>query len=485
MNNRSRDGFDRKGLSFIAKTLIVIALLIVSTKLIADGAAVFFLSIPKNTALAGDEETISPLETAEATNITPPPPQFITGKTIEESVPEEGKFIGANLDTMKLYLYEDGEHIKTYDILSKGRPGSRWETPSGSYEILYKTTNHFSSIGEVWMPYSMQFFGNFFIHGWPYYDNGIEVSEGYSGGCVRMSTPDAKEIYEFADVGTTIYVFESYDSGTTETGESEEGETELIAKIREARGLELADISLPNVSAASYVVADIDSGQIYAQKNADESRPIASLTKLMTALIANDTIHYDREIVVTERAASAYGNMAEFSAGERMSVTDLMYPMLLYSANDAAISIGDYFGEGYFSSLMNNQARALGMTKSRFVEPSGLSAENVSSAKDVFKLAQYIHQRKNFILDLTRTESKTIHTNFGSHTFKNIHQLRNIEGYLGGKNGFINASGKTLLTLLETTDKNGNLRTVAIVVLGSDDSASDTLSLLSWLKKAL
>lgn len=479
MNRSSRDGLDRKGIAFTAKIFVVIAFLIISTKFIADGAVTFFLSVPDNTAFASNTEQIPATKPAET---TPPPPQFIVGKTIEESVPEEGKFIGANLDTMKLYLYEDGELIKEYDILSKGRPGTRWETPSGVYEILYKTPNHFSSIGEVWMPYSMQFFGNFFIHGWPYYDNGVDVSQGFSGGCVRMSTPDSKEIYEFADVGTAIYVYESYD---TSEAEDDEIETELISKIKEVQGIELANIALPYTSAPSYLVADIESGQIYAEKNADSVRPIASITKLMTALIANDTIHYDRQIAVTGKAANSYGNLANFREGERLSITDIMYPMLLYSANDAAIAVGDYFGESYFQTLMNRQARALGMSNTSFVEPSGLSAENVSTAKDIFKLAQYIHQRKSFILDVTRTESKTVNTSLATHTFQNIHQLRHIEGYAGGKNGFISASGKTLLTLFEIPDEEGKVRTIAIVVLGSEDSASDSLGLLSWLKRSL
>lgn len=482
MHRNHRDGFDRKGFTFAVRALILVILLVVGTKFIAQGAITFFFSVPDHTAFASDTQNVS---RTSATKHVPPPPQFIVGKTIEESVPETGKFIGANLDTMKLSLYEDGEHIKTYDILSKGRPGTRWETPSGVYEILYKTENHFSSIGEVWMPYSMQFFGNFFIHGWPHYDNGIDVSPGFSGGCVRMSTPDSKEIYEFAKVGTTIYVYESYKHADDEVvTEAEEG-TELLSKIKEVRGIELANIAPPYISAGSYIVADIDSGQIYAEKNADQVRPIASISKLMTALIANDTIHYDRQIVVSNNAASSYGNLAGFSAGEKMSITDMMYPMLLYSANDAAISIGDYFGEGYFKTLMNKQAQALGMSNTTFVEPSGLSAENVSTSKDIFKLAQYIYKRKSFIFDLTRNESKTINTSLTSRTYQNIHQLRQIEGFVGGKNGFISASGKTLLTLFEVQDKNGKIRTIAVVVLGSEDSSSDTLALLSWLKRSL
>ena len=108
------------------------------------------------------------------------------------------RFIAANLSEMRLYLFENGVATATYPILSKGKRGSRWETPTGLYKIETKEQDHFSSLGQVHMPQSMQFFGNFFIHGWPYYPDGTPVPEGYSGGCIRLSTDDATAVFEFA-----------------------------------------------------------------------------------------------------------------------------------------------------------------------------------------------------------------------------------------------------------------------------------------------
>ena len=99
----------------------------------------------------------------------------------------------------------DGEMVKAWDILSF-RDFGKFATPTGSFEALTKEENHFSSIGKVWMPYSVQFHGDYFIHGWPYYPGGEPVPQGYSGGCVRLSVEDAKELYALIKVGMPILV---------------------------------------------------------------------------------------------------------------------------------------------------------------------------------------------------------------------------------------------------------------------------------------
>ncbi len=112
----------------------------------------------------------------------------------------------ADLQNMKVDLVSKGQVIKTFDIISKGRPASYYETPAGDYTIKSKQENKFSNLGHVYMPYSMQFYGNFFIHGIPYHADGTRVSSSYSGGCIRMSDADAKEIYEFSKVGTRLLI---------------------------------------------------------------------------------------------------------------------------------------------------------------------------------------------------------------------------------------------------------------------------------------
>lgn len=130
-------------------------------------------------------------------------------------IPSTGKVIFVNLDKMEISLYEDNALIKTYPIVSKGKIDSYFETPTGAYTILNKSVNRFSSIGEVYMPYSMQYWGNFFIHGIPYYPNGTKVSSSYSGGCIRIGDENMKEIYNFSNTQTKIIVINTNQYATS------------------------------------------------------------------------------------------------------------------------------------------------------------------------------------------------------------------------------------------------------------------------------
>ncbi|MDD5098804.1 MAG: L,D-transpeptidase, partial [Candidatus Colwellbacteria bacterium] len=97
-------------------------------------------------------------------------------KVRDRFIIEEADFVEANLSEMSLKVYLKGEIEKEVKILTKGREGSWWETPAGIYQIESKEESHFSSFGRVYQPWSMAFQGNFFIHGWPYYQNGEPVS---------------------------------------------------------------------------------------------------------------------------------------------------------------------------------------------------------------------------------------------------------------------------------------------------------------------
>jgi hypothetical protein len=112
----------------------------------------------------------------------------------------------ADLQNMNISLFKSGKLLKNFKIVSKGRPGSYYETPAGNYEIKGKFGNKFSNLGGVYMPYAMQFYGNFFIHGIPYHKNGTKVSTSYSGGCIRIADSDAKEIYDFSNTGTRLII---------------------------------------------------------------------------------------------------------------------------------------------------------------------------------------------------------------------------------------------------------------------------------------
>src|SRR5690606_11811505 len=119
---------------------------------------------------------------------------------------------------------------------------------------------HFSSIGQMWMPWSMQFQGNFFIHGRTYYPDGTPTSSDFTGGCIRLSTNDAERVFRLVNVGTPVLVSEARlvgDSFTYETSHQ--------------------DIA----SAATHLSGDLGNNHVFVSKDATAPVPIASITKLM------------------------------------------------------------------------------------------------------------------------------------------------------------------------------------------------------------
>jgi D-alanyl-D-alanine carboxypeptidase len=200
----------------------------------------------------------------------------------------------------------------------------------------------------------MVFQGNFFIHGWPYYPDGTDVASTYSGGCIRLSTKDAKEIYQMIKVGMPVIVSE------------ESFKSDNFAYPQEK--IEA------NVSAKSYLVADLKSRSVLASSEHTGPLPIASITKLMTALVAAEYINLDKPINV-RASAMVQTSVPRLKAGESRSAYQLLYPLLAESSNEAAYALSDHLGRNYFVTLMNQKAEALGMKTAHFEDPAGIDWE--------------------------------------------------------------------------------------------------------------
>lgn len=391
---------------------------------------------------------------------TTTPQRIINTLTIADVIPTEGKFIAADLVHMTLQLYEHGTLVESLPIQTKGKPGTPWETPSGFYSIKTKERSHFSSIGKVYMPYSMQFYGNYFIHGWTYYPDGTPTSASFSGGCIKLTTDDAQRVFEFADIGTKVFVYDNK-------------QTEPLDPLT-------MQSNPPAVEAQAYLVADIDTGDVYAEYNAQDVRPIASITKLMTALVANETISLDKKVQVIEGALSNPPQPAS-TTKQTFLVNDLFYPLLMQSSNLVADSLASYYGTGAFVRWMNATAHALGMENTTFADPSGISPNNLSSAEDLYRLAKYLAHKKPFVFKITRTPTRNITTQEGrAFLIKNLNAPANTEHFEGGKVGHTRAAQDTMLSVLSPTI-DGVERRIAVIVLGSPDQQSDTTLLARWV----
>ena len=384
----------------------------------------------------------------------------------ERLIEGQKDFAVVDLQAMELALYGSGKPIKTFKILSKGMDGSWWETPTGIYTALYKESNHFSSIGKVWMPWSIQFYGNFFIHGWPYRSDGTPVPQSYSGGCVRLSTEDAKEVFYFVKRDMPILVHEI--------------EPSVVAKpvLQPISN----DIGAPKILANAVLAADLETGDVILNKNADEILPVASLAKLMTATVAGEMIYLGRTIEIRRDMLKDPIQSYALEVGNRYQVFDLLYPLLMQSSNGASRALAAFLGNDYFVEQMNKKAKTLGMSDTRFVDPAGIGDGNVSSLADFGKLARYIFEKRRFIFDITRGRGYDVFGDSNLAKIDNFNEFYSEGNLVGLKNGKTVGAGETLLGIWKMRDGQDFERVIMVGILGSESRVSDAQAVRIWLE---
>ena len=203
-----------------------------------------------------------------------------------------------------------------------------------------------------------------------------------------------------------------------------------------------AHAGAPPVSARAFVIQDAATGEVLAQHASWARVPIASITKLMTVLVALEHAHLDDVVNVRSDAAAVGESTINLRAGERISVRDLVEGALIQSANDAADALADYVGHGSsarFVTLMNAKARELGLTRTRFTRPDGLDAPgHLSSARDVTELAEAA-MRLPAVRSIVRRRTASISGGRVLHTWNDLLGL--FPGLLGVKTGHTAGAG--------------------------------------------
>ena len=221
-------------------------------------------------------------------------------------------------------------------------------------------------------------------------------------------------------------------------------------------------------TARSSIVIDIDSGRVLYENNADEVRLIASITKIMTCIIALEEGDLDSYVKADEEILKMYGTSIYLEVGEKMKLIDLLYGLMLRSGNDAAVVIAKKIAgsEGKFVKMMNEKAKEIGMTNTTFSNAHGLDEEtkNYSTARDMAKLSRYAYKNKTY-RKITNSEEYRVKTNNKSYLWYNRMKLLGDYKYCtGGKNGYTPSAGKTLVT----THKKNDLK-ITIVSLDDND----------------
>jgi len=244
----------------------------------------------------------------------------------------------------------------------------------------------------------------------------------------------------------------------------------------------LQPIKIDNLSAEAYMVADIDSGVIYAKKNLDKQRPMASVTKLLTALTANAVIRYDAKIAIDADSPITSSDYRGIHRGTKLDANDTVFPLLMESNNAVAHSLAKHYGTNNFLTKMRQQAKAIGMDHTTLADASGISAGNMSTARDLFKLARYIYNNSQFILNVTKLKEQSISSDMGTYNISNHNHFANDPNFIGGKTGYTTAARQTMLSIFRVTIS-GEERRIAIIILGSDKRKSDISTLYNWFNK--
>lgn len=388
-------------------------------------------------------------------------PTYIELDKIE--IPTEGKFITADLGTMIITLYQDGQTVTTVPIETIGKEGAAWETPRGLYKVETKERNHFSSIGKVFMPYSMQFNGNYFIHGWTYYPDGTPVSAEFSGGCIKLKTVDAEKIFNFVSVGTPVYVF-------SDTSNVKNKDKNYISK---------SEVKVPEVSASSFLIADVNSGEVLIEKNRVAVLPSGQVSQLVSSLVTLDAINFFNQTKVKSGQITEFGSATLLLPGEKIVVKDLLYPMLFGDNGVAATTLAGVMGKETFVAKMNGRAKSIGLVQSTFTDPAGLIEGNLSSATDLFRLTRHTYIFKNYLFGITREKEKIS----GRHIWYNQNGLTGLDGFLGGFYGQTTSNKSAAVALFSIPNASTSTPIVVITVLDSNDAKADLALLADYARR--
>lgn len=232
------------------------------------------------------------------------------------------------------------------------------------------------------------------------------------------------------------------------------------------------------VSAASYVVFDVATGEVLVAKNQDTVRSVASVTKLLTAAALVQSQDLEQVGVIEVSDVAAEGRAGKLAVGDMYTYREVLFPLLLESSNDAA-SFLERETNGAVVEAMNTLAASIGMSQSHFTDASGLADQNQSTATDLKVLLTYLTTSAPYVLDIT-----TLPQHIGTYTgWVNNSPVRD-STYQGGKHGYTVAANRTLAALFEETFASES-RTLGYVILGSADLAKDTALLRMFVKQSV
>jgi len=238
-----------------------------------------------------------------------------------------------------------------------------------------------------------------------------------------------------------------------------------------------------NVEAKSALVLDAGTDAVLYSKNSDEKMPIASLTKIMTALIVLETVDLDDTVTISKNAFDTAGRKDSLVVNEKIKAEDLLKIMLIRSNNTAAVSLAEHTSGSVeeFVKLMNKKAELLGLKNTNFFNPTGFdSEENYSTAYDIAQLFDYASDEL-LIWEILRTQKLSLNSLDGKikHNLKNTNLLLGkLKNITGGKTGLTDKAGECLVLIIGDPVDNHK---IVSVVLNAEDRFLETEKLVKWV----
>lgn len=243
-------------------------------------------------------------------------------------------------------------------------------------------------------------------------------------------------------------------------------------------------IKVSAITASSAIVMDLNSNRVFFEQNIHEQRLIASITKIMTAIVAIEYGNLDDTYEVSEEVLDAYGSAIYIEMGEKLTLKDLLYGLMLRSGNDAAVVIAKNIAGSMeaFAMLMNETASKIGMTNSYFYNAHGLEESdgtaNLSTAYDMALLTKYAMENETF-REIFATKNYSVKTNKKSYSWTNKNRILHEYDFItGGKTGFTKKARRTLVT----TASSNNVDLV-VVTLNDPNDFEDHLTLYTEIFK--
>lgn len=228
------------------------------------------------------------------------------------------------------------------------------------------------------------------------------------------------------------------------------------------------------ISARNIIAMDMDTKRILYEKDANSEHLIASISKIMTSVVALELSDIESDVTTTDTILKAFGSAIYIEVGETMKLKDLLYGLMLRSGNDAALAIAEFVGGDVdqFVELMNQKAKEIGMKNTIFINPHGLENNdgkgNISTAYDMALLSSYAMQN-DIYREIVRTKNYVAKSDKKTYSWANKNKMLSLyEFTTGGKTGFTEKARRTLVSTATKDHKN-----ITIVSLNDPDDWDD------------